>query len=71
MQESPLYGTVTRGIRSVAKDAVNALKRQVYNQNKGGVGRKTSVSEGRVYLKPFSPIAGSLGPVLAKVQGEG
>ena len=71
MQESPPYGTVTRGIRSVAKDDVNALKCQDYNQNQGGVGRKTSVSEGRGYLKPFSPIAGSLGPVLAKVQGEG
>ena len=29
------------------------------------------MSEGRGYLKPFSPIVGSLGPVLAKVQGEG
>ena len=67
MQESPPYGTVTRGIRSVAKDDVNALKCQDYNQNQGGVGWKTSVSEGRGYLKLSSPIAGSLGPVLAKV----
>ena len=47
---------------SVVKEAVNALKCQDYNQNKGGVGRKTLVSEGRAYMKPFSPIAGSWVP---------
>jgi len=55
----------------VVKDEVDALKPQVYNQNKGGVGWKTSLSEALGYLKPFSPLAGFLGSVLAQVQGEG
>ena len=46
----------------MVKEDVNALKCQDYNQNEGGVGRKTSVSEGRAYMKPFSPIAGSSVP---------
>ena len=67
VRKSPLYGTVTRGIRSVVKDEVDALKRQVHNQDKGGVGWRTSVSEGLGYLKPFSPLAGSLGSVLSSL----
>ncbi|WP_288805287.1 putative T7SS-secreted protein [uncultured Bifidobacterium sp.] len=65
VRKSPLYGTVTGGIRSVAKDEVDALKRQVHNQDKGGAGWRTSMSEGLGYLKPFSPFAGPLGSVLA------
>ena len=53
-------------VSSVVKDDVDALKRQVYNQDKGGVGWKTLVSEGRGYLKPFSSLAGSWGSVLAQ-----
>ena len=52
---------------SVVTEEVEALKRQVYNQDKGGIGWKTSVSESLGYLKPFSPLAGSLGSVLAQV----
>ena len=66
VRKSPLYETVTDGIRSVAKDEVDALKRQVHNQDKGGAGWRTSVSEGLGYLKPFSPFAGPLGSVLPK-----
>ena len=51
---------------SVAKDEVDALKCQVYNQGRGGAGWRTSVSEGLGYLKPFSPFAGPLGSVLPK-----
>lgn len=64
---NPLRQTVSNGITSVIKDNVDALKGQVHNQDKGNVGWKTSVSEGLGYLKPISPIAGSLGSVLAKV----
>ena len=67
MREDPLYGTITRGIRSVAKDEVDALKRQVHNEDKGGAGWRTSVSESLGYLKPFSPMAGSLGSVLSSL----
>lgn len=67
VRKSPLYETVTSGIRSVAKDEVDALKRQVHKQSKGDAGWKTSVSEGLGYLKPFSPIGGSLGSVLSSL----
>ncbi|WP_445342906.1 putative T7SS-secreted protein [Bifidobacterium sp. ESL0819] len=67
VRENPLYETVTSGIRSVAKDEVDAMKRQVHNQDKGSAGWRTSVSEGLGYLKPFSPMGGSLGSVLALV----
>ena len=67
VRKSPLYGTVTDGIRSVAKDEVDALKRQVHNEDKGGAGWRTSVSESLGYLKPFSPMAGSLGSVLSSL----
>ena len=53
------------------RNDVDALKRQVYNQDKGSVGWKTSVSEGLVCLKPVLPIVGFLSPVFAQVQGEG
>ena len=52
---------------SVAKDEVDALKHHLHNQDKGGAGWGTSVSEGLGYLKPFSPMGGSLGSVLALV----
>ena len=67
VRKSPLYETVTSGIRSVAKDEVDALKRQVHNQDKGDAGWRTSVSESLGYLKPLSPIAGSLGSVLSSL----
>ena len=67
VRKSPLYETVTSGIRSVAKDEVDALKRQVHKQSKGDAGWKTSVSEGLGYLKPFSPMGGSLGSVLSSL----
>ena len=66
VRKSPLYETVTDGIRSVAKDEVDALKDHLHNQDKGGAGWRTSVSEGLGYLKPFSPFAGPLGSVLSK-----
>ena len=52
---------------SVVQDEVDALKHQVHNQDEGGAGWGTSVSEGLGYLKPFSPMGGSLGSVLALV----
>ena len=55
----------------MVQDDVDALKRQVYNQDKGSVGWKTSVSEGLGCLKPVLPIVGFLSPVFAQVQGEG
>ena len=67
VRKSSLYGTVTGGIRSVVKDEVDALKRQVHKQDKGDAGWRTSVSEGLGYLKPFSPMAGSLGSVLSSL----
>ena len=66
MLKSPLYETVSSGIRSVAKDEVDALKHHLHNQDKGSAGWRTSVSEGLGYLKPFSPFAGPLGSVLPK-----
>ena len=67
VRKNPLYETVTSGIRSVAKDEVDALKRQVHKQGKGDAGWSASMSEGLGYLKPFSPMGGSLGSVLALV----
>ena len=67
VRKSPLYETVTGGIRSVVKDEVDALKRQVHKQGKGDAGWSASMSEGLGYLKPFSPMGGSLGSVLALV----
>ncbi len=67
VRKSSLYGTVTGGIRSVVKDEVDALKRQVHKQDKGDAGWRTSVSEGLGYLKPLSPMAGSLGSVLSSL----
>ena len=66
VRKSPLYKTVTSGIRSVAKDEVDAMKHHLHNQDEGGAGWRTSVSEGLGYLKPFSPFAGPLGSVLSK-----
>ena len=60
-------GRLDPSASSVVTEEVEALKRQVYNQDKGGIGWKTSVSESLGYLKPFSPLAGSLGSVLAQV----
>ena len=51
---------------SVVQDEVDALKHHLHNQDKGGAGWRTSVSEGLGYLKPFSPFAGPLGSVLSK-----
>ena len=66
VHKSSLYGTVNSGIRSVVQDEVDALKDHLHNQDKGGAGWRTSVSEGLGYLKPFSPFAGPLGSVLSK-----
>lgn len=67
VRKNHLYGTVTRGIRSVVKDDVDALKRQVHNSEQKNDGWKTTVSEGLGYLKPLSPIAGPLGTVLSSL----
>lgn len=67
VRKNRLYGTVTRGIRSVVKDDVDALKRQVHNSEQKNDGWKTTVSEGLGYLKPLSPIAGPLGTVLSSL----
>ena len=67
VRKNPLYGTVTRGIRSVVQDDVDALKRQVHNSEQKSGGWKTTVSEGLGYLKPLSPMAGPLGTVLSSL----
>ena len=67
VRKNRLYETVTRGIRSVVKDDVDALKRQVHNSEQKNDGWKTTVSEGLGYLKPLSPIAGPLGTVLSSL----
>ena len=63
---SAARGGLDRSVPSVVKDDVDALKRRVYNQDKGGVRWKTLVSEGLGYSKPFSSLAGSWGSVLAQ-----
>lgn len=67
VRENPLYETVTRGIRSVVQDDVDALKRQVHNSEQKSGGWETTVSEGLGYLNPLLPVAGPLGTVLSSL----
>lgn len=67
VRKNPLYETVTRGIRSVVQDDVDALKRQVHNSEQKSGGWETTVSEGLGYLNPLLPVAGPLGTVLSSL----